>query len=67
MVLTLVYDTDDADVRRQMDEEARLIEALPVVRSLNQVAASISKDGGFQAALWCHSSSRRLALRCSVA
>ena len=54
MVLELVYNTDDEDVRRQMDELARQIEAMPVVRSLGQLSSSAAKDGGFQATLWCH-------------
>ena len=50
----IVYDTADLAVRQQMDEEIRLIEAMPVVRSLGQVAATGGKGGGFQAFLWCH-------------
>ena len=45
----VVYDTDDLAVRHQMDKELRLIEALPVVRSVMQLAAVGSKGAGFQA------------------
>ena len=37
-----------------MNEEIRLIEAFPVVRSLLQVVAVGGKGGGFQVTLWCH-------------
>ena len=53
MKVPLVYDTNDAAVRLKMDDEVRAIEALPVVSELAQLAASRSKEAGFQASLRC--------------
>ena len=50
----LIFDTDDAGERALMEEEVRIIEALPAVRELLQLEASKSKDAGYQAMLWCH-------------
>lgn len=50
----LVFDTDDAGERALMEEEVRIIEALPAVRELLQLDASMSKPAGYQAMLWCH-------------
>ena len=50
----MVYDTADPAVRLQMDDEARVIEALPAVRGLQYLPASRSKDAGYQATLMSH-------------
>ena len=53
MKVPLVYATNDAAVRLKTDDEVRIIEALPVVSELAQLAASRSKEAGFQASLRC--------------
>ena len=50
----MVYDTADPAVRLQMDDEVRVIEALPAVRGLQYLPASRSKDAGYQATLMCY-------------
>ena len=50
----MVYDTADPVVRLQMDDEVRVIEALPAVRGLQYLPASRSKDAGYQATLMCY-------------
>ena len=50
----LFHDTADAAKRLQMEEEVRVIEALPAVRELLQLPASSNVKTGYQAMLWCH-------------
>lgn len=49
----IIFDTNDAAVRLQMEQEMRDIEALPAVRQLLQLSAGKTTGAGFQVTLRC--------------
>ena len=52
--LTVLLRPEDAPDAAAIQEQVRLIEALPVVRRLSQLKESSATKGGFQAFLRCH-------------
>ena len=52
--LTVLLRPEDVPDAAAIQEQVRLIQALPVVRTLSQLPGTAKTRAGFQAFLWCH-------------